>query len=110
MKAQPKHRMTAAVIGVVAAIASVAVPADAQRIYVTLPLPPAVIVAQVPVYFEGRPVYWYQSRWYYRDPRGAWTYYRAEPPYLHTHRMQHPTRWHYYAGGPPSHHGGGHRR
>jgi hypothetical protein len=31
--------------------------------------------------YEGRPVYLYNERWYYRDG-GRWTYYRTPPPGL----------------------------
>lgn len=35
--------------------------------------------------YEGRTVYYYQDRWYFRNgPR--WTYYRREPPALIEHR------------------------
>jgi hypothetical protein len=35
--------------------------------------------------YEGRTVYYYQDRWYFRN--GArWTYYRQEPPALMEHR------------------------
>ncbi|MFS8067898.1 MAG: hypothetical protein ACMG6S_16165 [Byssovorax sp.] len=35
--------------------------------------------------YEGRPVYFYRDRWYYRDG-GRWQYYRQEPATLHRHR------------------------
>ena len=44
--------------------------------------PPAAFVATAePVYFEGRPAYWWGGRWYWRE-RGAWRYYHEEPVYL----------------------------
>jgi hypothetical protein len=48
--------------------------------------PPAAYIATVePEYFEGRPVYFYNNYWYYRE-RGHWRYYRAEPRYLRERR------------------------
>src|ERR1700722_14191777 len=68
--------------------------------------PPADFIAtSTPVYFEGRPAYWYGNRWYYRD--GArWGYYHDEPGYLHDWRGHHEFAPHYYGRG----HGGGYRR
>src|SRR5580700_6886196 len=44
--------------------------------------PPAAFVATTaPVYYDGRPAYWYGNRWYYRQG-AAWGYYRSEPRYL----------------------------
>jgi hypothetical protein len=43
--------------------------------------PPAFVATAAPVYYEGRPVYWYGNRWYYRNG-GGWGYYRREPAYL----------------------------
>jgi hypothetical protein len=61
--------------------------------------PPAVYVSTAPpVYYQGRPVYWYHDHWYYRDYRG-WRHYPSEPAYLHEHRRQHA--YYYYA--PPPH-------
>jgi hypothetical protein len=40
-----------------------------------------------PVYYEGRPVYWYHDRWYYRDGRG-WRHYDREPVFLHERRTE----------------------
>jgi hypothetical protein len=36
-------------------------------------------------YYEGRPVYLYRDRWYYRTGN-RWQYYRREPVELHRHR------------------------
>ena len=48
--------------------------------------PPAAYVASTaPVYYEGRPAYFYGDRWYYRDG-GGWGYYRNEPEYLRGRR------------------------
>lgn len=49
--------------------------------------PPGYVATVSPVYYEGRPAYWYGNRWYYRD--GArWGAYRSEPGYLHNYRVQ----------------------
>ena len=47
--------------------------------------PSAYIATTQPEYFEGRPVYWYNNNWYYRD-HGRWSYYRTEPGYLRERR------------------------
>ena len=49
--------------------------------------PPAAYIATTePEYFEGRPVYFYNNYWYYRDGYGRWSYYRSEPAYLRGRR------------------------
>ena len=49
--------------------------------------PPAAYIATVqPEYFEGRPVYYYNNYWYYRDGYGRWGYYRYEPAFLRERR------------------------
>lgn len=54
--------------------------------------PPAAYVSTAePVYYEGRPVYWYHDRWYYRDG-GGWRHYRSEPVVLRQHRVAHAHR------------------
>ena len=55
------------------------------QIVVTFAPPAAYIATSQPEYFEGRPVYWYNNNWYFRD-HGRWTYYRREPVYLHGRR------------------------
>ena len=48
--------------------------------------PPAAYIATAqPEYFEGRPAYFYNNYWYYRD-HGRWSYYRSEPGYLRDRR------------------------
>ncbi len=48
--------------------------------------PPAAYIATVePEYYEGRPVYYYNNYWYYRD-HGRWSYYRSEPMWLRERR------------------------
>jgi len=62
------------------------IPSEARaQIVVTIAPPAAYIATTQPEYFEGRPVYWYNNNWYYRD-RGRWSYYRREPVYLHERR------------------------
>ncbi len=55
--------------------------------------PPSFIATTAPVYYEGRPAFWYNERWYFRTPTG-WAYYRAEPKYLYEQRTIY---------GPPAH-------
>ena len=82
-------------LAVVGALAVTEVPASAQ-ITVTIGVPPAIVATTPPVYYEGRPAYWYNNRWYYRDAHRRWDYYRNEPPYLRTHRTQYPPRYYHY--------------
>ncbi len=84
--------MTLAFIG---SLAVKSEPASAQ-ISITIGVPPAVIATTTPVYYEGRPAYWYNSRWYYRDAHRRWAYYRDEPRYLHEHRLRYPPHPRYY--------------
>jgi len=53
--------------------------------------PPGYVATAAPIYYEGRPVYWYGNRWYYRNG-GGWGYYRSEPPYLSARRGYAPAR------------------
>ena len=55
------------------------------QIAITFAPPAAYIATSQPEYFEGRPVYWYNNNWYYRD-HGRWSYYRREPVYLRDRR------------------------
>lgn len=55
--------------------------------YVEVTSAPAGIETYPSTYYDGRPVYLYQDRWYYRDG-GRWGYYRREPPELYEHRMR----------------------
>jgi hypothetical protein len=79
-------------------------PAQAQievRVY-----PPSWYIATTtPVYFEGRPAYWWGDRWYYRQGR-SWRTYREEPGYLREHRARQERDRHYYG----RNHEGGFRR
>ncbi len=81
-----------------------ATPAQAQIEIEVFP-PAAYIATTAPVYYEGRPAYWYRNRWYYRDGR-AWRYYHNEPAHLRYHRGHHEHFRQFYGRG----HGGGYRR
>jgi hypothetical protein len=60
--------------------------ADAQiSVSIGIAPPQAYIATSQPEYFQGRPVYWYNNNWYYRD-HGHWSYYRSEPGYLRERR------------------------
>ena len=59
--------------------------ASAQVVEVVVEPPAAYIATAAPEYYEGRPVYWYNNYWYYRD-HGRWSYYRAEPGWLRERR------------------------
>jgi hypothetical protein len=49
----------------------------------------AYIATTEPVYFEGRPAYWYGGRWYYQNGR-RWNHYEREPPALYQRRIRAP--------------------
>jgi hypothetical protein len=69
----------------------------AQVVYVAPPAPPAAYIAvNAPEYYRGHAVYLYNNNWYYRDPHGAWSYYRHEPAYLHERRAHWEARRHYH--------------
>jgi len=101
--------MTRALVKLVSSVLSLGVlasclmaaPADGQ-VYVEVapPAPPAEFIATAtPVYFEGRPAYWWNGRWYFRDG-GRWGYYHDEPGYLRDYRgRQAPPRAYYGRGG-----------
>jgi hypothetical protein len=62
------------------------VPGEARaQIVITFAPPAAYIATSQPEYFSGRPVYWYNNAWYYRD-HNRWHYYRREPVYLRERR------------------------
>ena len=48
--------------------------------------PPAFVASTAPVYYQGRPAYYYNDRWYFRSG-GGWGYYRSEPGYLYQRRV-----------------------
>jgi hypothetical protein len=87
-----------------AAIAACVFAAGA-RAQVHVEPPPEVIATLSPVYFEGRPAYWWGGRWYYRNG-SAWGYYHDEPGYLRDWRGHHEPARAYYGRG----HFGGYRR
>jgi hypothetical protein len=68
-----------------AAEAQVVVGVDVRAPEVVIEPPAAYIATAAPEYFEGRPVYYYNNYWYYRD-RGRWSFYRSEPIYLRERR------------------------
>jgi hypothetical protein len=77
------------------AVALAPMQADAQiSVSVGVAPPSAYIATTQPEYFEGRPVYWYNNNWYYRD-HGRWSYYRSEPGYLRERRGHWGNRPHY---------------
>ncbi len=51
--------------------------------------PDAYIATATPIYYEGRPAYWYGDRWYYRDG-GRWNHYDREPAMLQQRRAGAP--------------------
>ena len=60
--------------------------------------PPASTIATVePVYYGGRPVYFYNDHWYYRNG-GGWAYYRSEPGFLRDRRGWYAPGGRYYRG------------
>src|SRR5450432_2256276 len=61
--------------------------------------PPAATIASVePVYYEGRPTYFYNNQWYYRNGNG-WAYYRSEPGFLRERRAWYAPGGRYYGRG-----------
>jgi hypothetical protein len=61
--------------------------------------PPAYIATASPVYYQGRPAYYYNSRWYFRGNGGGWGYYRSEPSYLYQQRTVYGAPAHAYVRG-----------
>ena len=57
--------------------------------------PPGFLATANPVYYEGRPAFYYNQRWYFRSG-GGWGYYRNEPGYLYNRRTG-PAPAHVYA-------------
>jgi len=62
-----------------------AVPAQAQ-VRIQVGVPSWFIATNRPVYYEGRPAYYYGNQWHYRQGR-TWHTYREEPRFLRDHRM-----------------------
>ena len=69
--------------------------ASAQEYWVGY-VPSEHIATVEPVYWNGRPHYYYNGYWMYRE--GArWRYYRSEPAYFQQWRYRYPNgRWHYW--------------
>ena len=55
--------------------------------------PPGFLATATPVYYEGRPAYYYNDHWYFQTSHG-WSYYRSEPGFLYRQRV---------VVGPPAH-------
>jgi hypothetical protein len=70
---------TISVLGVMGAVSFSSGHASAQEVVYP---PPEYIATAEPVYYEGRPAYWWNNRWYYRNGPG-WYYYHNEPAYLY---------------------------
>jgi hypothetical protein len=79
-------------LGALCAITLVTAPADAQW----APPPPEYIATTEPVYYEGHAAYWYGNHWFWRDERGGWNHYEAEPAFLADRRAHFAPRWHYH--------------
>jgi len=48
--------------------------------------PPMFLSSTAPVYYQGRPAWFYNDHWYFRSG-GGWSYYRSEPGYLYNQRV-----------------------
>jgi hypothetical protein len=70
--------------------------AEPEPVYATTEVTAAPVAVETypSTVYEGRTVYLYNDRWYYRDG-GRWAYYRQEPPTLYRHR-------HYVQSAPPA--------
>ena len=44
------------------------------------------LASTAPVYYQGRPAWYYNEHWYFRSG-GGWSYYRGEPGYLYNQRV-----------------------
>jgi hypothetical protein len=94
-------------VGIAVAAPSEAAAQVAIDVGVGIEPPSAYIATAQPEYYEGRPVYYYNNNWYYRD-HGRWSYYRHEPVYLSGRRnywaehrypnrvVREPARYRYY--------------
>ena len=86
-------------VAVSAALSIMSPSVASAQVVVDFP-PPEVVATLTPVYYEGHAAYWWHDHWHYRDARGHWTHYDAEPQVLHDHRYGgHAYDRHYYAGG-----------
>jgi hypothetical protein len=78
------------ILGAAAALAAAATTgcyayAEPDVGYAEVTSAPVDIETYPSVTYEGRPVYLYQDRFWYRDG-GRWAYYRSEPEALHRQR------------------------
>lgn len=77
-------------------------PASADPVFVEIDIAPPRIEDYPHTVYEGRPVYYYEGRWYERrGPR--WVYYREEPRPLVVYRSSPEYRRH-HAPPPPRRH------
>jgi hypothetical protein len=77
----------------------VVLPASAQMtvdVQIGPPPPPEYIATTPPAYYQGRPCYFYDGYWHFRDQRGTWRYFREEPRFLAERRVREPPRHIYY--------------
>lgn len=72
-------------LAVLAAVSLGTVREASAQVVVEVAPPAAYIASSTPEYYEGRPVYYYNNYWYYRD-HGRWSYYRREPSFLYERR------------------------
>lgn len=74
-------------MGGAAALSGCYVRAQPEPVYATTEITSAPVGIETYPYvvYEGRPVYWYQDHWYYRNGN-HWGYYRQEPPQLYRQR------------------------
>lgn len=93
--------LKAAALGVMVWGTTVATGCEAEVLSEPAYYPPAGFIASAtPVYYEGRPAFFYNDRWYFRNGAGAWGYYRNEPPYLYRQRTVYGAPAHaYFRGG-----------
>jgi hypothetical protein len=73
----------------IAACTATVVPVEPVGTYeVTSTAIPMDIEAYPHTYFDGRPVYLYSGRWYYRGDGGRWRFYSPEPQPLFQYRQR----------------------
>jgi hypothetical protein len=91
----------ALLIGAVLLLLAPACYVGAEPAYVTAQVEPAHVHTYPRTYYEGRPVYLIDGRWYFQE-RGRWVYYREEPDTLDRERTyieqapRAPSRRRYY--------------
>jgi hypothetical protein len=84
---------------IVTALTLMAPAAAMAQVEFSVGFPPFGFVATTPpIYYEGRPHYWYHNRWWYRDGDN-WRYYREDPYYLRHYWSSHQPYRHYYGRG-----------